>query len=289
MTSTTSTTSFIDIGHTEVAYERIGSGPDLVFIHGWPLHRDTWRDVVAGLDGYTCHLFDLPGAGQSKATDETPLNLRGHAASISAVIDELGLERFSLVGHDSGAMFARMVAAERSEQVEALVLAGTEIPDHHPWQVAMFSLLAKLPASDNVLRMMLKHDVLAYSPMALGGCFSDNDRISPRFGAMLADLLDDPDVTRSQMTLIKNFDTDVVNGLAEVHGRLTMPSLLIWGEDDPFFPVDKARAMTAQFAGPTTFDTVPDARLFVHEEHPERFARSAKAFLDEHVAATERG
>ena len=56
---------------------------------------------------------------------------------------------------------------------------------------------------------------------------------------------------------------------------------LIWGEDDPFFPVDSARAMTSQLAGPTQFEVVPNAKLLVHEEHPQRFAELSRQFLGE--------
>lgn len=275
------TNTFIDIGHTNVAYESIGSGPDVLFIHGWPLHRESWREVIAGLDGYRCHLIDLPGAGQSRATPETPSSLSGHAESVVRVIDQLGLDQLSLVANDSGGIFARMAAAERPEQISSLVLSGTEIPHHHSWQLALYSLLANLPGEENALNVMLSDSVLAGSPIALGGSFHDPSNLSPRFTAMLLDLFTDPELNKSQIALIRDFDTDVVDRLVEVHAKLAMPTLLIWGEDDPFFPAEKAREMAAQFAGPATFAAVPNAKLFVHEEHPVRFAELTRAFLDE--------
>src|SRR5262245_49620105 len=60
-------TERIDVGHSRVAYYRFGSGPDLVFVHGWPLHAATFRKVVPELaTAFTCHLIDLPGAGQTR-------------------------------------------------------------------------------------------------------------------------------------------------------------------------------------------------------------------------------
>ncbi len=270
---------FIDIGHTQVAYRRHGSGPDVLFVHGWPLHGGTWRNIVGRLDGFTCHVIDLPGAGASRPTADTPMTFAGHVDSILAVLDHLGLDQVTLVGHDSGAMFTRMAAARRPEAVTALVMSGTEIPNHHSWQVSMYSLLSKLPGSGNVLRTMLGHDILARSPLALGGCFHDFDAIDDGFGVILGELLADSELMDSQLALIRNFDNDAVDALPAVHAKLTMPSLLIWGEDDPFFPIGKARAMVDQFAGPTRFEAIANARLFVHEEYPERFAELTADFL----------
>ena len=39
-------TARVDLGHSKVAYYRFGSGPDLVFVHGWPLHAATFRKIV---------------------------------------------------------------------------------------------------------------------------------------------------------------------------------------------------------------------------------------------------
>src|SRR5262245_5001990 len=95
--------AFVDLGHTRLAYWRFGSGPDLVFVHGWPLHSATFRRILPVLAReYTCHLVDLPGAGRSRTTAETPFGLAEHADTLRRAVDELGLERYSLLAHDSG-------------------------------------------------------------------------------------------------------------------------------------------------------------------------------------------
>jgi len=273
------TQQFIDIGHTRVAHTQTGTGPDVLFIHGWPLHGGTWRNIVPELDGFRCHVIDLPGAGGSKATPDTPLNIEGMVASIGAVIDHLNLSSCSLVSHDSGAMFARMVARSRPEQVNGLVLSGTEIPGHTSWQVVLFGLLARLPAAGNIFELLVGNDVLVKSPLVLGGCFADTDHIRGDFADILGALFADDALMDSALEVLKNFNHDAVDGLALVHAELSMPSLLIWGEDDPFFPLEKARAMASQFGGETRFETVANAKLFVHEEHPARYGRLTREFL----------
>jgi pimeloyl-ACP methyl ester carboxylesterase len=60
--------------------------------------------------------------------------------------------------------------------------------------------------------------------------------------------------------------------------RLTMPVQLIWGADDPTFPVALARAMVGQFPNARLAE-IAGARLLVHEEKPDGVARLALDFL----------
>ena len=100
----------IDIGSNKLGYRKVGAGPDLVFIHGWPLHRETWRNVAAELRSFTCHLIDLPGSGASVTPASEKVSLEGHVDAIVKAVDALGLDRFVLVGNDSGGMIARFAA-----------------------------------------------------------------------------------------------------------------------------------------------------------------------------------
>src|SRR5262245_22432532 len=48
--------AFIDVGHSRLAYRRFGRGPDVVLVHGWPLHSATFRCVVPMLaNDFTLH------------------------------------------------------------------------------------------------------------------------------------------------------------------------------------------------------------------------------------------
>ena len=143
----TASTHTIDVGHTQLSYQKMGTGPNLLFIHGWPLNANTWRNVVSHLEGFTRFVIDLPGAGQSKATSETPLTVRGHADTVVRLIDQLGLDEVVLVAQDSGGMIARFAAAERPGAVRALSLVGTEVPGVHTPLVRLFKALAHLPGA----------------------------------------------------------------------------------------------------------------------------------------------
>ncbi len=270
----------INIDTCKLGYRSVGEGPDVVFIHGWPLNKETWRDVAANLDGYRCHLIDLPGSGESITPPETSTTIRGAVDAVVAAVHELGLESFTLVGNDSGGMIARFVAERVIDQVNALVITGSEIPKHHPKLIERLQVMTSLPGSLPIMRKLLANATLSRSGQLLGGLFYDRDLIEGSFRTSVLDPhLADAAIMTRQIEMLKSYSPELVDELEATHRNLTCPTLLIWGEQDGFFPVEHARAMTTQFAGPTRFEVINNARLLVHEEHPERFAALCSDFL----------
>jgi pimeloyl-ACP methyl ester carboxylesterase len=70
-----------------------------------------------------------------------------------------------------------------------------------------------------------------------------------------------------------------VDALAREHSHLRMPVRLIWGANDPTFPIDLARAMVNQFPH-AELVAIDGAKLLVHEEKPAEVAREVLALLD---------
>ena len=270
----------IDIGTGKLGYRRLGTGPDIVFIHGWPLSRETWREVAANLPTYTCHLIDLPGAGTSITSPDTELSLRNHIDAVVAAIEVLELEDVVLAGHDSGGLIARFVADRIPERVSALVLVGTEIPFVHPPAIGRLQLAARIPGAATVMKRLINTPRIARSNQLLGSGFSNRDLIEGGFRTEVLDrTFRDSAIVKRQLDLLAGYTPELIDELAEVHPRLKCPTLFIWGEQDPFFPVEKAREMASQFGGPTHFESIDNARLLVHEEHPEKVAALVSAFL----------
>ena len=110
----------------ELAYDRVGSGPAVVALHGWPGSRRDYREVAARLGGEADLVVpDLRGFGASDRHETTPdaYAAAGQAASVLGLIDELALERPVLVGYDVGSRVAQTVARERPDAVRALVIS----------------------------------------------------------------------------------------------------------------------------------------------------------------------
>lgn len=124
---------FLPLGARRVAYEIRGDGPPLVAPAWWVSHleldwqsasfRRFWEGVS---DGYTLIRYDRLGVGMSDhALRDSDLNLDEEVATLRALLDELGLERVSLIGGSSGSCTAIAFAAAFPQRVEHLVLYGS--------------------------------------------------------------------------------------------------------------------------------------------------------------------
>lgn len=271
------TRSTLTLREGSLAYYRVGSGPDLVLVHGWPLHAATFRHLVPLLAGsFTLHMVDLPGTGRS--TWNGPLTLRKSAEVLGEALLRLDLPSYTLFGHDSGGAMARRVAAD-DPRVRALILEDTEIPhDRNPLLVALITMCA-VPGANRLFPWALQKRSFRRSMFGFGSCFADPAYIDSDFGELFVKPLAEAAVARSQMELGKSFDLAFVDELDAVHRRLTMRTLCIWGERDPFFPVKAARAMAKALPGETTFVEIPGARLLPHEDHPAQVADAIRGFL----------
>ncbi|MFN0245826.1 MAG: alpha/beta fold hydrolase [Kofleriaceae bacterium] len=261
-----------------LAHRVSGTGPDVLFIHGWPLHGATWREITPHLtSAFRCHVIDLPGTGASQWTPHTPITLRAHAEAVVNLVEELRLRRVAMVAHDSGGAIARLAAAELGERCSGLVLGNTEIPAYRPPMLRLVVGLAKLPGARRLLVATMKHARLRRSALGFGGCFDDVSLIEGDFKRLFVDpIIADP---RGQMALAQQFDWTVFDSMVATHSQISAPVTLIWGVGDPWFPVERARTMVGQFRGGAEMFELP-GKLFVHEEHPAAWAAIARRALD---------
>ena len=76
-----------------------GSGPPLVFIHGWSANWQSWLlNIAAFMRTHRCVALDLPGFGQSAMPSE-PISIQGYAATVDGVCDALGIDSVSVIGN----------------------------------------------------------------------------------------------------------------------------------------------------------------------------------------------
>lgn len=219
----------------------------------------------------TCHVVDLPGAGSSRFAADAPLSIALHIESVRKVIDVLGLDRVAVVGHDSGGMIARHAVAG-DPRLRALGLIDTEQSTGLSWQFKAFLAARHLPGFGAVLRRLLGNRPLRRQELVLGGAFADRSLLDGEFDELfVAPLRDDPARLAAAVTLLRSFERRYVDELGALHARIDVPVQLVWGEDDPFFPVAWARDMVPSFPD-ARLAVIPRGRLFVHEELPAEVA-----------------
>jgi pimeloyl-ACP methyl ester carboxylesterase len=271
--------AMVDTGTARVACRRFGSGPPVLLVHGFPLSGFTWRKVLPGLSAqFTCYVPDLPGLGSSQWTDATDFSFPGQGRTLRALTDRLGLERYHVIAQDTGGTFARCLALDGAH-VEKLVLINTEMPNHRPPFVPLYQFLMGLPGTQAVFRVLMRSDTFLRSPMGFGGCFSDLSLIGGDFHAhVIQPLLDSTERMDGMARYLRGPTWGPVDALARDHARLRMPVQLVWGADDPTFPVALARQMLTQFPDARLVE-IPGAKLLVHEERPAEVTRAVLDFL----------
>lgn len=264
---------FLDVGTGEVAHRRVGTGPDVLFVHGWPVSGATYRRLLPHLaDHVTCHVIDLPSAGSSRFDADTPLSIQQHIESVRRVVDLLGLESVAVVGHDSGGLIARH-AMVGDPRLRALGLINTEPPDPS-WRFMSFIAARNLPGFSAGLGWVAGAPRIRRLPLVLGDAFADSSLLDGEFDEFFLAPLHDDKLRREAATrLLRSFDMRHVEQLPSIHAQIDVPVRLVWGDLDPFFPVDRAVAMVEQFPD-ASIEVIEGAGLFSHEEAPADVARA---------------
>jgi haloalkane dehalogenase len=270
----------VDTGTARLAVRRFGRGPALLLVHGFPLSGFTWRKVLPELAArYTCYVPDIPGMGESEWTDATDFSFPGQGHTLKALVDGLGLDRYAVLAQDTGGTFARCLALEDGARIEKLALINTEIPRHRPPWIPFYQFLMRVPGTLPVFSLLLRSRAFLRSGMGFGGCFRDLGLIDGDFHAhVIEPLVRSPQRRDGMRRYLRGAQWEPVDALEHDHRRLTMPVRLIWGADDPTFPVAYAHDMVKQFPDAHLVE-IPAARLLVHEEKPAEVARSVLEFL----------
>jgi pimeloyl-ACP methyl ester carboxylesterase len=269
------------VGEASVHWRRDGRGPAIVFVHGFPLSGHTWEKVVAHLrDRFTCFAPDLIGLGQSHSTAGEDYSSQGQARALQGMLSELGVASYALVGNDTGGWVARELALIDTQRVSHLVLTNTEIPFHRPPWIPTHQVLAHIPGSGSVFRLLLRSRAFRRSSLAFGGCFYDLTHLEGDFHQRFVEpLISSKERIDGAMQFLRRMKFARLDEFKQLHGQLTMPTLLIWGANDPIFPEPKAREMITQFPHVAGFHCIADAKLFFYEEHPQEVAGLIERFL----------
>jgi len=252
----------------EMAYERVGAGPPLVFVHGAAEDGRSWQPQVAGLsDEFTVVAWDAPGAGRS-ADPRTAFGVPDHAHCLAALIEALDLGPAHVAGLSWGGTVALELYRHHPGRVATLVLADT----YAGWKGSLPE--AEVRARVAGLRRMLDGPPGEFDP-TLPGLFAGDPpaEFAPLLDALAADVR--PATLAAQLLAMAETDQ------RDLLPRVAVPTLLLWGELDARSPLSVAH----QFA-----QAIPHAELVVipgcghvsNLERPEQFNDAVRAFCRAH-------
>lgn len=241
-----------------------GSGTPVIALHGWPQHHYVYRDLLTDPpDGMRIITPDLPGYGWSGPAPHR-WSKDDVARDVLALLDELGIGRAVVVGHDWGGWIGYLLALRAPQRVAGLLALNIAHPWQRPtavlphlWRFAYQPVvgLAGVPLhrhTDVVHRMLVKAGV----PAGEARIFADSYR--------------QPVTARAARDTYRTFVLKEFPALARrpERRRAKIPIRALFGVDDPAIHPSLAAAETAR-ADDYTLERVADCGHFIVDERPD--------------------
>jgi pimeloyl-ACP methyl ester carboxylesterase len=271
----------LSIHGNKVTYRTAGEGPVLLLIHGMAGSATTWKRVMPALSRcFTVVAPDLLGHGQSEKV-AGDFSLGALASSLRDLLVALGHDRATIVGQSLGGGVALQLAYQFPERCERLVLVssgglGREV---NP----ILSLLS-LPGSSLVLSLACSGPVLS----AIEGLAGLAARISLAPAPVVGEIwrsfssLGDEDTRRAFLLTLRavvDVGGQAVSASNRLHLVAELPTLIIWGGDDPIIPVEHAYEAHTAMEG-SRLEIFEGVGHYPHVEEPERFVDLLTEFIE---------
>lgn len=264
-------------------YHETGSGPALVFVHGYLVNANIWRKLVPLLRaGFRCITPDWPlGSHLTAMNRDADLSPPGMAAVIEQFLEMLDLRDVTLVGNDSGGAYSQIVAANHPERLAGLILTNCETPECSwppgPGGFGVLKATAVHPAPYRALYQVLRlrrswrwrntYGWLAKHPIA-----------APVMESYVRPVLHDAGVRADGRKAIGSVSARYSRAAADrIAARFGKPILLAWAGDDHVFPLAHARRFAAKLDAP--LHTIADSYTYTTEDQPQRTAEILHAWL----------
>jgi pimeloyl-ACP methyl ester carboxylesterase len=237
----------------EVFYRRVaGEGTPVVYCHGNPTHGEDWLPFMER--GGAAIAIDMPGWGRSEHPDPADFDysMYGLSAFLEKCLDRLGIGRRKLVVHDWGSL-ALIGAQRRPELVEKLVVINAVplLPGFRwhwvaqIWRRRGLGELANATTTKSSMGLIMRQ---------LSG---DRRPMPPWFIEMIWRRMDHG-TNEATLALYRHADPDRLALAGKDLSRLTCPSLVLWGANDPFLKPRLGEAY-ARALPSSTLQVVPAA------------------------------
>jgi pimeloyl-ACP methyl ester carboxylesterase len=254
------------VDNASIAFDDVGSGFPVVFLHAFPLNRTMWDPQLSALVAECrCIAIDTRGAGESEASP--PYSMDRFADDVAGVLDTLQIERAVIVGLSIGGYISFAFWRRHRHRVRALVLADTRSGPDTVAQVERRRSLIELAESQG-------------SPAIA------NAQIAALVGKTTRDKR--PDIYDSVHRLIAQEPVEgIVGGLEAMIARpdsgptcatIDVPTLIIVGEEDVATPPAESQALHAAIAG-SRLEVLQQAGHLSNLERPAAFNTVVSEFL----------
>ncbi len=268
-------------GH-EVSYRSGGSGPTVLLVHGMAGSSSAWLPILEDLgESVTYVAPDLPGHGRT-AKPRGDYSLGAQAGFLRDLMAALGHERATVVGTSLGGGIAMQFAYQHPDRCERLVLVGSGGLGE---EVMPLLRVLTVPGVEYVMPVVFQPFITSAVESVAGLIGKLGFSPSPATEQMWRSYssLSDSD-TRAAFVQTLRAVVDLrgqrVSAMDKLYLAQDLPTLVIWGDDDPVIPVSHAYDAVAAMPG-ARLEIMAGCGHFPYAEEPRRFARLLLEFIDE--------
>jgi pimeloyl-ACP methyl ester carboxylesterase len=254
-----------------------GAGEPLVLLHGWPQHWWQWRHLIAPLaQHYQVICPDLRGLGWTEAPP-TGYTAETQAEDIIGLLDQLGVRRFRLIGHDWGGAAGYLLALRHPRRVARYIAINTANPFLRPTPRVLLNGARLWHALANTTRPT----ATPIPAFALRHWTRHPDAITPPDRALFLAQFREPERRRATVRYYRNLvGREIPLLLAGKYrwSRLTVPTLVLAGDHDPLLPPTQLTGF-GRHATDLRVELLDQVGHFPPAEAPDRVLRRALPFL----------
>jgi len=251
----------IETSAGRVAAGRAGEGPPLVLAHGWPWSSFSWHRLIPELArSHAVHWYDMPGYGRSDKRAEQPTGLDVQGRVFGEVLDAWGLDRPAVIAHDLGGATALRAHLLHGRDFGALALMN--VVAMRPWGSDFFDHVGRhVDAFTGLPPHIHRALVEAYIGGALISDLADDD--APRLAEPWLDEAGAASFYRQFAQADEAFTAEI----EPMFGEVRCPVSILWGEEDPWIPLARGRALHAAMPR-ADFETLPGVGHLPQLESP---------------------
>jgi pimeloyl-ACP methyl ester carboxylesterase len=266
----------------DLHYAEAGAGDDVVLcLHGWPQHWYEWRHLMPALaDRHRVLALDLRGFGWSEAP-AGGYEKEELASDVLAFLDELGLERVKLVGHDWGGWIGFLLCLREPERFERFLAldilppwTGVRKMGPHLWRL-WYQWVILSPGIGYRL-----HRGGKFIPKVLVSGSSRREVWDQETIHAFSDTFTEPARARAGVQMYRTFNLREMPAILRgryAKSQLQVPTRLLFGEDDPL--PHQALAGYEKHAEEMELELVPNCGHFIADEMPDLVAARARTFF----------
>jgi pimeloyl-ACP methyl ester carboxylesterase len=244
-------------------------------LHGFGSSLHTWDEWSKSLEkNYRVIRLDLPGFGLSGENDDNDFSDTHDIAVIMGLLNELGVNKASLIGNSLGGKLAWRIASTYPDRVEKLVLIS---PDGFASEGFDYD---KQPEPSFMLSAMTIALPKPLLKMSLAPAYANTNSLTTAMVDRYHDLMRAPGVRKS---IVARFNQTVLKDPVPLLKNIQADTLLMWGENDAMIPIANASDYL-KVIPKVRLDVLPNTGHLPQEEHVQPGLTVLQKFLSGQMA-----